>query len=745
MERKPSLACHFFHSGSCYKKNCRFLHEPNPSQGYCPNSFKCPIKHDQYDCPILASKGICDIPKCTYYHYKGKNLELNGNKKEEIDLEKKKIDDALSLTELERHLKELNRDLSSLAPIQSTLTSLMDLDVMFIMDCTGSMSSWIDASKKELSSIISCITDQHQGIQFRISFIAYRDFCDGKLQMEVKAFTSDIEDMRKFISGLMATGGGDQCEDVAGGLSYALQQNWKAKAKYAVFIADSPAHGKSYHVNCGDDHPNGDPKGRRLEDLIAQFAKNDINLYAIKITDSTDKMFQVMADVYQKTGGKKLQIAHLGQSTKSFGFFVTCTINSTITQTALRDNIAAVNDLVNNLRKNRQGNTVMEIEEVKEEPKKELPNKIERKVLDLNFSYDACKWNKFDYTPLKAICHTWFIVKDKNVSINWRKPLIQKSQISTTVWINTKPFSAGAMRYAFYMKDVDLDQKMVGKIPKILDESYTPDVMMRDIESLFICSHIVNEFNDRVVSLLPDPDMLISFVHCFIYELQESKCPYPYWWAENFIEDEFEKFNNNAGWQTSSFKQTSLVAQALSHFSWQITSGFLMIVDLQGGTGILTDPQIHCLDQKRFGKGNLGYEGIAKFFFTHKCNFYCEKLGLLHPKECAEVPKEFGFYQEALEKPKSNEKINKLCDLCRKPYQIQAMQYYENRQKYPEMYCLDCKYEKNKTIKEGKCIDCGESFKSSEFWFKMKRTDFPVRCQKCRLENRNKLRKELEV
>jgi hypothetical protein len=32
-----------------------------------------------------------------------------------------------------------------------------------------------------------------------------------------------------------------------------------------------------------------------------------------------------------------------------------------------------------------------------------------------------------------------------------------------------------------------------------------------------------------------------------------------------------------------------------------------MIVDLQGASGILTDPQIHCLDNKRFGSGNLGY------------------------------------------------------------------------------------------------------------------------------------------
>lgn len=30
-------------------------------------------------------------------------------------------------------------------------------------------------------------------------------------------------------------------------------------------------------------------------------------------------------------------------------------------------------------------------------------------------------------TPFKATCHTWFIVKDKGVDIDWRKPLLQRS------------------------------------------------------------------------------------------------------------------------------------------------------------------------------------------------------------------------------------------------------------------------------------------------------------------------------
>lgn len=48
-------------------------------------------------------------------------------------------------------------------------------------------------------------------------------------------------------------------------------------------------------------------------------------------------------------------------------------------------------------------------------------------------------------------------------------------------------------------------------------------------------------------------------------------------------------------------------------------------------------------------------------------------------------------------------------------------------------------------MKSADCIDCGKTFTSSEYWFLMKRTDFPIRCSKCRRIRRDRLRKELEI
>jgi len=43
---------------------------------------------------------------------------------------------------------------------------------------------------------------------------------------------------------LTAEGGGDEPEDMMAALSTAAQMDWKAKARFLVLIADSPAHGR---------------------------------------------------------------------------------------------------------------------------------------------------------------------------------------------------------------------------------------------------------------------------------------------------------------------------------------------------------------------------------------------------------------------------------------------------------------------------------------------------------------------
>ncbi len=126
------------------------------------------------------------------------------------------------------------------------------------------------------------------------------------------------------------------------------------------------------------------------------------------------------------------------------------------------------------------------------------------------------------------------------------------------------------MRYAFIAKDLDLNEEYVVKVPKNINPAtYNLETMKNDIEAQFICSHIVSEFNERLISFV-DSRYLVEFVHSFLYEILVEGAPFKYYYGENFIKGCYEKYNNNAGWANATGKDAnqSLIAQTLSHYSW---------------------------------------------------------------------------------------------------------------------------------------------------------------------------------
>ena len=109
--------------------------------------------------------------------------------------------------------------------------------------------------------------ESNKGLTTRVAFIGYRDIKDSK-RFEIIEFTENVHSVRGFISKLVATGGGDAPEDVAGGLDKALKLNWTENSVKSLFlILDAPTHGSDYHNygNFGDDYPKGSPDGHVLE------------------------------------------------------------------------------------------------------------------------------------------------------------------------------------------------------------------------------------------------------------------------------------------------------------------------------------------------------------------------------------------------------------------------------------------------------------------------------------------------
>ena len=163
------------------------------------------------------------------------------------------------------------------------------VDICFVIDATGSMGSWINQARDRIVNIIDTAYRKHQ-IDLQVACVAYRDLEQSgeAKQIESKDFVSRnrVNEMKEFIKGLKPDGGGDAPEDIAGGLEAALGLSWSSPSRLCVLIADAPCHGTKYH-DCADNHPDGDPKGRDIEDLLQRLCKIGCSIYFISCDPST--------------------------------------------------------------------------------------------------------------------------------------------------------------------------------------------------------------------------------------------------------------------------------------------------------------------------------------------------------------------------------------------------------------------------------------------------------------------------
>jgi hypothetical protein len=177
--------------------------------------------------------------------------------------------------------------------IVETKTSL---DLLFIMDLTGSMKSYIDETKKNLIYIMKRIIDQSPGIDINLGFIGYRDIYEEYVDLD---FTKEHSYIENQISDVIASGGGDIPEDVAWAFERALEKSWKSDARFIVFVADAPGHGRKYS-ELDWMYFDGIPGRKEIEDSIEELAKDYVSMFCLRITKQTDIMFGYFKNIYDK-------------------------------------------------------------------------------------------------------------------------------------------------------------------------------------------------------------------------------------------------------------------------------------------------------------------------------------------------------------------------------------------------------------------------------------------------------------
>ncbi|WP_228765421.1 vWA domain-containing protein [Sphingopyxis solisilvae] len=121
-------------------------------------------------------------------------------------------------------------------------TRATKLDLMLVIDTTGSMGDEIAYLQSELRSIISAISAKHRDLDIRIGFVFYRDIGDEYVTRTV-AFDRDIGRVQGVLARQNANGGGDYPEAMDQAMIRAVGQDWRPDAvKSLLLVADAPPH-----------------------------------------------------------------------------------------------------------------------------------------------------------------------------------------------------------------------------------------------------------------------------------------------------------------------------------------------------------------------------------------------------------------------------------------------------------------------------------------------------------------------
>jgi len=174
-------------------------------------------------------------------------------------------------TETER---ELAFDFSDAANEKSKLIQLM-----FVIDATGSMGDEINYLKAELGDVIKRVVKNNANdVEIQLSFLFYRDDCDDEkfafIRFKDVTDPKNYEFMQNVLSSQRATGGGDAPEALDEALLIAANAEWSDQGTKIIFnLLDAPCHEtESAKINYSKAVTTAAAKGIRICPILASGA-----------------------------------------------------------------------------------------------------------------------------------------------------------------------------------------------------------------------------------------------------------------------------------------------------------------------------------------------------------------------------------------------------------------------------------------------------------------------------------------
>ena len=199
------------------------------------------------------------------------------------------------------------------------------LDILFIIDSTNSINTFLSDIKQNFLNIIDEIITKCPTSIMHVGFIAYKDLDDldfGEEYLDIDFIRvsenkEGKEKISKRIKELKSSGGFDTCEDLTGAFQLSLQKSWQGFSKFAILATDAPCHGNEFHdPNVEDNYPGGDPKKRDIKAFVEEFAEKEIYLFCAEYDKSTEKMFGIFKEIYNQKKKKDSKCQIIIQSGK---------------------------------------------------------------------------------------------------------------------------------------------------------------------------------------------------------------------------------------------------------------------------------------------------------------------------------------------------------------------------------------------------------------------------------------------
>ena len=175
------------------------------------------------------------------------------------------------------------------------------VEVVFVLDTTGSMGGLLEGAKKKIWSISTEILAGKPKPDVFVGLVAFRDKGDAYVT-KTTPLTDDLDKIYKELQGFQPGGGGDGPENVRAGLDEALSKiQWsadKTTLKIVFLVGDAPAHTDYQDVPT-------------LEELCTKAVKSDVIINTV-LCGGDHEAEKMWKDIARRSEGKFFAIEQTG-------------------------------------------------------------------------------------------------------------------------------------------------------------------------------------------------------------------------------------------------------------------------------------------------------------------------------------------------------------------------------------------------------------------------------------------------